>query len=473
VHDPITGPVAESIGAVIAEPVVGVAAGPGAVGRSLIDDPLSRVVWRVGAPAVASNLLMIVFLAVDAFWVGRRLGATALAAVTSSLFWVWLFIAVAEGVGVGLTALAARRHGEGRPRDAARAVGAALVYAGVLGVAVAVIGTVALPWLFSSMRAAPDVTALGVRYLGTYLLAAPVIFGYFVVDAAFRAAGDTRTPLLLLATSVAITLVLDPVLIMGLGGVPALGIAGAAIATVSVRGAACLFGTILLVRRRMIALDGPLADLRSAMRTITRIGLPTTTTGVLFSAIYVVVARTAAAFGTPALAALGLGFRVESWMYVVGVGFGAAAAAIVGQNLGAGQVDRAERAGWITLAYATAPATLAVLAEMIWPAQLAAVFTRDAAVIAETAHYLRIAALAQIAVGAEMVFEGAMGGAGDTVPPMLWSTLCTASRVPLAIWAAPRWGTTGLWTVIAITGAMRGLGMVVLWRWGRWKRRRI
>ena len=438
---------------------------------ALLHEPLSRLVWRFGAPAVAYNLLMFVFLGVDAYWVGRRLGAVALAAVTTSLFWVWLFISLAEMVGVGLTAVAARRHGERRPAEAAQAVGHALIYALALGIGVSVVGVLTLPWLFAAGHTPPNVVALGMRYLGTYLLGAPVIFGYFAVDAAFRASGDTRTPFVLLATSVAITLVLDPVLILGLAGAPALGIMGAAIATVSVRGAACCMGVVLLVRRGLIRFDPVWSHFRRSVGAITRVGLPTATTGVLFSAIYVAIGRTTAQFGTPALAALGLGFRVESWMYVVGVGFGAAAAAIVGQNLGAGNVERAARAGWITLAYATAPAAVAVALELLLPREIARVFVRDPAVIAETAHYLRIAALSQLCVGAEMVFEGAMGGAGDTVPPMIWSTTCTASRVPLCAWAAARYGTGGLWAVIAITASARGLGMAGLWKIGWWKRR--
>src|SRR5687768_16989658 len=87
--------------------------------------------------------------------------------------------------------------------------------------------------------------------------------------------------------------------------------------------------------------------------TIARIGLPTAATGVIFSLIYVLMTRTTTQFGTPALAALGIGHRVESWAYMVGVGFGAAAAAIVGQNLGAGQVKRAERSGWIATGFAS------------------------------------------------------------------------------------------------------------------------
>jgi Na+-driven multidrug efflux pump len=183
--------------------------------------------------------------------------------------------------------------------------------------------------------------------------------------------------------------------------------------------------------------------------------------------------RTTTRFGTPALAALGLGHRVESWLYMVGVGFAAGAAAVVGQNLGAGHPERAERAGWITFGYAMLPAIAMCLASLTIPEWLAARFSHDAAVIAETARYLRINALSQILLPAEIVFEGALGGAGDTVPPMVSSTSLTALRLPLAVWLASRWGTSGVWWTISLTAAARGVAMMLLWRSGRWKRKSV
>ena len=437
---------------------------------AVVTGPLTRVIWRVGAPAVASNLLMIVFASADAFWVGTRLGSAALAAVATSLFWIWLVVSIAEMVGVGLTAVAARRHGERRPAEAARVVGDAIVYAVGLGSVVAVIGVLVLPLLLGALHNPPNVVALGARYLGPYLMGMPLIFGFFAVDAAFRASGDTRTPLVLLASSVMLTLVLDPVLMLGLWGMPALGITGAAVATIATRGSACVLGTVILARRRMVRLGRPRW---ASFAAITRVGLPTAVTGVAFSAIYVAVTRTVARFGTPALAAMGLGFRIESWMYMVGVGFGAAAAAIVGQNLGARQPERAARAGWITVGYGTLVSLIAVTIELAVPARMAGLFTTDPAVVMETAHYLRIAALSQLFTAAEIVLEGALGGAGDTVPPMIMSTSISALRIPLAGWAAMRWGTTGIWTVISLTAAARGLGMLALWRAGWWRRRKV
>ncbi|HET9011739.1 MAG TPA: MATE family efflux transporter [Gemmatimonadaceae bacterium] len=436
----------------------------------LVADPLPRTIARVALPAVASSLLMTLFFSVDTFWIGTRVGATGLAAASTAVFWIWLLVSIAEMVSVGLTAVASRRYGEGRGSEAARIAGDALVLALVLGTLSGVAGLLLLPHLFAVMHTPPEVTALGMRYLGTYLLGAPLIFGFFAVDAAFRAAGDTRTSFLLLSASVAVTLVLDPMLIVGWGPIPPLGISGAAIATVCTRAVAFALGLAIVGRRGVLRIGRP--DWR-VLGTVTRIGLPTAVTGVVFSLIYVLVTRTATQFGTPALAALGIGHRVESWLFMIGVGFGAATAAIVGQNLGAGRSDRAARAGWISVGFCTLFGVVACVVELIAPRWFASIFSHDPAVITEAARYLRIAAISQLGICAEIVLEGALGGAGYTLAPMLTSTAITASRIPIAAWAATRYGINGLWWTIALTALGRAVGMMAIWRWGRWKRTSI
>ncbi|MGH7677341.1 MAG: MATE family efflux transporter [Gemmatimonadaceae bacterium] len=436
----------------------------------LVTDALPRTVARLAFPAVASTLLMTVFATVDAYWVGSKIGPVGIAAVATSIFWVWLTISIAEMVSIGLTAVAARRYGEGRGDEAAKAGGSAVVFTLVVGVVVGVIGIVMLPMLFGLMRTPADVTALGMRYLGTYFFGTPLIFGFFAVDAAFRASGDSRTPFFLLATSVAVTLVLDPVLIMGLGPAPQLGIAGAAIATVTTRAVVFALGLWLVTRRGLVRFAG--FDW-GAIRSICRIGLPTAATGVVFSIIYALVTRSATPFGTPALAALGIGHRVESWLFMVAVGFSTATAAIVGQNLGARRVDRAERAGWLATAFCTALGVVFCVVQLWVPERIAAFFSSDASVIAEGANYLRIAAISQLAICAEVVLEGALGGAGHTVAPMVTSTAITLSRIPLAAWAASRLGSIGIWWVISLTAICRGLAMIWLWRSGGWKRKTV
>ncbi len=301
----------------------------------------------------------------------------------------------------------------------------------------------------------------------TYLVGTPLIYGFFAVDAAFRASGDTRTPFVLLLASVAVTLVLDPLLILGLGPFPRLGIAGAAIAMIATRGTAFVLGVAIAIRRGILRFGRLHGE---SIRAVCRVGLPTAVTGMTFSLIYVFLTRTTTRFGTPALAALGIGHRVESWLFMIGVGFGAATAAIVGQNLGANRADRAARAGWLATGFCTILGVVACVLELTMPRQFASLFTTDPAVITEAARYLRIVSISQLAVCAEVVLEGALGGAGYTVAPMVTSTVLTASRIPLAAVAADRWGSAGIWGVISLTAIGRGLAMAALWRRGGWKR---
>jgi putative MATE family efflux protein len=427
---------------------------------------LARTIVSVALPAVASMLLMTIFSTIDALWVGRHIGARGLAAVSTSFFWIWMLVALAEMVSVGLTAVASRRHGEGSPELAARAVGDATLFALALGAGVALFGHFALGWMFGIMHTPADVVELGRSYLGTYLLGAPLIFGFFAVDAAFRAAGDTRTPFRLLLATVAGAIALDPVLILGLGPAPELGIAGAAVATLFTRAVAFVLGVALLARRGMILMGSISAR---TIRSIVRVGLPTAVTGMAFSSIYVLLTRTTAQFGTPALAALGVGHRVESWTFMVGVGFGAATAAIVGQSLGAREVNRAERAGWIATGFVILLGTMGAIVELVGAEYFAALFTSEPDVIAESALYLRIAAISTVFSGAELVLEGALGGAGNTLPPMLTSTTLSILRLPLAALLAPRFGTAGIWWTISLTAVARALAVMILWRRGGWK----
>ena len=410
---------------------------------------------------------MTAFHNVDTFWIGRSLGAESLAAVTGAVFWVWLVISIGEMVSIGLDAIAARRHGERRPADAARTVGDGVQLALLLGGVIAVATPFVLTLLFELLGTSTAVSGIGRQYLGTYFLGMPLIFGFFAVDAAFRARGDTRTPLWILAVTTVMGLALDPVLIRGLGPFPALGVRGAALATLVPRGLACVAGVIMLRRRGMLAWGVPRWPV---LGTIVRVGAPAAATGVVFSFIYVLLTRITTQFGTPALAALGLGFRMEGVVYVASVGMGAAVAAIVGQSLGAGDAARAARAGWVSTGVVSVVGIAMAIASLLFAEQFAGIFSDDPAVITEAARYLRISAFSQLFLGAEVVLESAMAGAGWTLVPMVLSTSITALRLPVGAWAAAVWGTSGLWWTIALTAAARGVVMAALWKWGRWRR---
>ena len=227
-----------------------------------------------------------------------------------------------------------------------------------------------------------------------------IFFAYIGFDAVSTAAQETKNP--------------QRDMIAGWGPVPALGVYGAALATVLTRGLGFVVGLGLLWRRGGLRLDPNPA----VARTIARIGLPTMLTGVLFSGIYMLLVRVVGRFGTPAIAALGVGHKIEGVTYMICIGFGLAAETIVGQNLGAGQPARAREAGWMTARIASiAPWAFGILFLLV-PDTLVGVFTGDAAVIRDAALYLRAAGVAQLVIAYENVLEGGLTGAGYTLYTM-------------------------------------------------------
>jgi len=428
--------------------------------------PLRPVILRLAAPAVAMIACHFCFNLIDAIWVGRLIGPAALAAVSTAGFYVRVLLSLGEMVEVGLIAVAARRHGEGDPERAARAAAAAVGYALIAGTVVSVTGLALTDWLFRVMTVPPEVARLGHAYLSTWLLGGPLVFGFFAVEATFRASGDTRTPFLILAASVVLSIGLDPLLIAGVGPFPRLGVEGAATASVMVRGGGFLIGLIIAVRRGLLRVRAP--DWR-VIPTILRVGAPLSLAGVLLSVIYMWLTRFTSRFGTPALAALGVGHKVEGLGFIAISGFALSASALVGQNLGAGQEGRARQAARLTVGYCLMATAVTAVAFLSIPRVLVGLFTSDAAVIADGALYLRVIAFAQIGQTFELILEGALAGAGYTFWPQVTSTTLTALRVPLSAWWSQSMGLLGIWLALSLTAIARGVAMTIFWVRGGWR----
>jgi putative MATE family efflux protein len=321
--------------------------------------------------------------------------------------------------------------------------------------------------LFRFMGVPAEVATLGRSYLDTWLLGGPLVFGFFAIEATFRASGDTRTPFFLLMASVLLSIGLDPLLIAGIGPLPRLGVEGAALASVMVRGGGFLIGIGIAWRRGLIRLDAP--DWR-AIPTVFRVGAPLSLAGVLLSIVYMWLTRYTSRFGTAALAALGVGHKVEGLGFIAISGFALSASALVGQNLGAGQEARAREAVRITVAYCLAVTTTTATAFLVVPRLLVALFTSDPAVIADGSLYLRVIAFAQIGQTFEIILEGALAGAGYTLWPQITSTTLTLLRVPLGAWWSGAIGLLGIWLALSVTAISRGIVMTVFWLHGSWRR---
>src|SRR6266568_2552263 len=250
-------------------------------------------------------------------------------------------------------------------------------------------------------------------------------------------------------------------------GFPEAAARGAALASVMVRGGGFLIGVGIALRRGLIRLDAP--DWR-ALPTIFRVGAPLSLAGVLLSGIYMWLTRFTSRFGTPALAALGVGHKVEGLGFIAISGFALSASALVGQNLGARQEARARQGVRMTVGYCLVVTTVTAVAFLTIPRTLVALFTSDPAVIADGSLYLRVIAFAQVGQTFEIILEGALAGAGYTLWPQLTSTSLTLLRVPLAAWWSSAIGVLGIWLALSVTAICRGIAMTLFWLMGAWRR---
>lgn len=447
-----------------------------AMRHDILNGPITASVTRLAWPVAASMVLQTLFGIIDAVWVGH-LGPAALAGVSTGGFAIWAMFSLMAMVSVGLNALVARHIGAGHADRAAEIAGQGVLLASLIGLMLAIGGWLGLDYLFHFMRTAPEVTAQGKAYLTPILLIMPVLFAFSAVNAVFSGAGDTQTTMRLSAGAVLLAGVLDPLLIYGLGPFPRLEVRGAALATVISRVIFFVAGLALLVRRSTgIGIVFPRSHIDAALWwRIVRIGAPASVSGVVASLVYVGLTRITTTFGTPAVAALGACHRIEGLNYLLGVGFAAAAAAYVGQNLGARQPERAECGAWRAYQVLVLPVGILALLFFAIPDVLLRAFTSDPKVISAGASYLRIVALAQLFQGLELVFDGAFGGAANTLPAMVISTPLSIARYPLSVILAGPVGMSvhGVWWAISSTTIAKGTLMAYWFSRGRWKNTQV
>jgi putative MATE family efflux protein len=204
-----------------------------------------------------------------------------------------------------------------------------------------------------------------------------------------------------------------------------------------------------------------------------KIGLPLSLEGLAFSFIYIFVSRYVADFGTTGLAALGIGHRSEAIPYQVGEAFAVTASIIVGQNIGARNVERAAKSAWRILFISWIPMGLYGTALFFFPAEIAGIFTTDQSVIETAKVYNMIAAFSIFFAMSEQIFSGAFAGAGNSLPPLAIYLPITALRIPLAAFLAPEYGMNGIWIAIFATSITKGILIAFWWKLGRWKKRKF
>ncbi|MDQ1522813.1 MAG: hypothetical protein QOE47_737 [Pyrinomonadaceae bacterium] len=434
---------------------------------------IGRAIVLLSVPMILEMMMESLFGIVNVFYVAR-LGAESIATVGLTESMLTIVFGIAIGLSMATTATVARRTGEHDPEGAAMAAVQSIIIGVLTSLPLAVAGLMFAPTLLRLMGAEAGVIQTGSSYAAIILGGNVCILLLFLINAIFRGAGDAATAMRSLWIANLVNIALDPCFIFGLGPFPELGVTGSAIATTIGRGTGVAFQLWVLlsgrsrikVRRKHLRLDMPV------MSKLLRISVGGMFQFLVATASWLGLTRIIAIFGSSALAGYTLSLRILIFAMLPSWGMSNAAATLVGQNLGAGKPDRAERS--VMIAGLSNVVFLAIVAcvFVVFTERIIGIFTTDASVIAYGVSSLRIISYGFIFYGFGMVMVQAFNGAGDTFTPTVINLFCYwLFQIPLAYSLAIHlgFGARGVFMAIPIAETLLTVLAVIYFRRGRWK----
>lgn len=387
-------------------------------GQNLTEGNIPKQIWSLAWPIMLSFFFQTTYNLVDALWVGRISGL-ALAAVNVSQITLFIVVSLGMGITVGSGVMIAQAIGAKEKDKAEKTLGQAFVLAAILAVGFTIIALTFRSSLLTFSGAAGEIKAPAMEYFTVVSGGSILLFFLVVIIFAFNSQGDNKTVTILFAISTAINIILDPVLIFGWLGLPALGIRGAAYATLFSQLIMLVIGIILLSSPKMmvsfklknLGLEG------ASVKRVLSIGFPAAMTQVLgplsMAVLYLVIATQ---FQEAGVAGISIGFRIERFAFLPGIGFGSAAMAMIGQNMGARNFDRV----WKTYGRAALLAfifgmTLGIGA-VFFAGAIASSFTDNLTILGYARSYLRTVPLTYGLLGITFVSISSFQGTGKSWP---------------------------------------------------------
>ncbi|MBY0497465.1 MAG: MATE family efflux transporter [Cyanobacteria bacterium] len=447
--------------------------------RSLVEGPVGPAVWKLAWPTMLQNVIAGLQGLVDHILVGHLLGYTANAAIGVSWQIFLVVIVFMASLFTGQAVLVARYVGAGDADRVNKTVQQALITAVAMYAVMAPFGYFATPWLLDFANASPEVRELAMPFLRVNFTFSIGMLMFFMLTTALRAAGDSRTPMRLGVTMTILNVVLNVILIRGLGPIPALGTMGSALGTVIASSAVSLFALYQLLKGRLVIKLSRHMDWRPdwvIIRSLFRFGLPTGVQGIAMNVAGVMLLRfigsleqSAEAQGAYAIGYTEL-FSLITW---TSVGLMGAAATIAGQNLGAGHPERAMQGVHAASRIGIGVAAGVGLSFILFPEALLGLFgATDPAVTVIGESLLQYLAISGFFITLALTYTGGLQGTGDTRSPLL-ITLASQVAVPIGmctvIQMMRQLQPGDIWLAIVLGHFTRCILTVARFRQGKWR----
>lgn len=408
--------------------------------RSIVEGPLGRAVWKIAWPTMLTNIIGGLQGIIDHALVGNLVGFTGNAAIGVSVqLWIVVIVFISS-IFIGMSVLVARFAGAGDTERVNRTVYQAFLTAIFMSFGIlAPLGYFAAPYLLDLVNAAPEVKAEALPFLRIMYVFSGGMLVFFMLGGALRSAGDARTPMILGIVMTVLNVILNIVLIRGLGPIPAFGTTGSAMGTAIASGSVGLFALWKLWRGGWVVSfprGGSYAPDWNLIRKLFKFGLPAgiqgiamNVGGVLMLAFIGSLAQSAAAQAAYAVSYVQL-FSLITW---TSMGLMGAAAAVAGQNLGAKQPERADKAVHLAARFGLAGAAFVGLFFFFFPEQLLAIFgMTEPAVVEIGTQLLRVLSVSGLFIAVALTYTGGLQGTGDTKGP-LYISIISQVIIPLGI----------------------------------------
>jgi len=444
----------------------------------LTEKNLTKNIFKLSIPVAIENLLHMSVFIIDAVMVGR-LGTDALAAVGLAGILSFTITMIFSSLTVGSASIVARHIGA-KERDQAQTVGAQAIFLALaMGIIITPFFLLYANKMLLVMSAEPRVSDLGKGYL--QIVGGFVVFRLIILACSgiLRGAGDTRTPMKVTLIINCINILLNWLLIFGVGPFPTWGVNGAAWATaISHTTGALMLWTKLFTGRCVlhISIRQTIHVHFESLKRIVRISGPAAIDAFLTQMGFLFFTKIVTILGTVSLAAHQIAVRIESISFMPGFALAVSTATLVGQSLGAKDVNLALLSMRRSCYFAMALMGFFALIFLIFPAQMAMMFKPEPSVLSLAVICVMIAALEQPALAIYMVYSGGLRGAGDTISPMIITivgTLCFHVPVSYLFGITLGWGLAGVWFGSALDWICRAIAIYILYRSGRWKRVRV
>ena len=444
----------------------------------LLEGSIPRALFLLAVPIMGANILQVAYQVIDAFWVGR-LGAAAVASVSITMPVMFVLVAAGMGFAIAGTTLIAQYTGARDHKMVDHVAAQTLVTIVAVSIVLGAIGYAITPWLLHLMGVAPDVYGGALAFMRLIFIALPFTFVYAMGQALMRGVGEVRAPLVIVAGTVFVNFCLDPVLIFGKFGFPAMGVAGAAIATLVSQMIAAAIALRLLFGGRY-GIHVHWRDFAPDMAFVKRafvLGYPASIEQSARGLGMTILTFLIVSFGTVVTASFGVGANVFNVVIIPAMGFSMATSTLVGQSIGAGNIARAEQVAKLAAIITFSVLTFFGILCLIFAPHIVRFFIpEDATVIREGAAYIRIVAWSFGFIGLQYALMGVLRAAGEMIPAMVISLVSQwVIQIPLAF-ALSKYtglGIDGVWWSTPIANIATAIIAGIWFARGGWKTRKL